>query len=573
MKKRLLALFLVLGLCASMTVPAAAADNSIKQVEAGYLFSMILTNGGDLYGCGLNTPNGQPLGTDVEMITDPGAGGDIVPRPQKITEDVVKIASSKSPSSQNVGSYVSGGHTLILKEGGKLYGLGDNYCGQLGQGDRKQHPGLQYIMDDVVEISCSGTASFAITEDGELYWWGLLMQQNSGNAQYIFEPSPVKALSGVKTVDGGAEHVVALKTDGTVWTMGSAYAGALGDGQSQGFADDFIQVFSGAVDVSAGSSYTMALTANGTLYGWGKNSSGQLGVSSTAYDPVLTPIQVMTGVKTVECGYYTTHVIKTDNSLWSMGWNYHGEMGLGNEGQGGLPKKSLSGVASVSGGYFHTLALKTDGSMYGCGQSYYYELGDGVRDYQVLSWVPAGLTASPIPGTNTNPFTDVKSSDYFYESVQWAVENYITNGTTTTTFSPSGLCTRAQILTFLFRASKDSAPSYVYQHKDVTAGDWFIEAVRWAAWKDIIPETGYVYPNDPCTRAAAVEFMWKYAGSPAYDTSSLPFTDVKSSDSYAQAVAWALDQGVTTGTSSTTFSPGATCTRAQIATFLYRAFA
>ena len=95
MKKRILSLALALGLCASMAVPAAAADNSIKQVEAGYLFSMILTNGGDLYGCGLNSPNSKPLGTDVTMITDPGAGGNIVPRPQKIAEDVEKIASSR----------------------------------------------------------------------------------------------------------------------------------------------------------------------------------------------------------------------------------------------------------------------------------------------------------------------------------------------------------------------------------------------------------------------------------------------------------------------------------------------
>ena len=153
MKKRLLACLVSLVLCAGLWVPAAAADNSIKQVEAGYLFSMILTNGGDLYGCGLNSPESLPLGPDVEMLDDSVSGGDIVPRPQKITDGVVKIASSKAPSSQSNGSFVSGGHTLILKEGGQLYGLGDNFCSQLGQGDRKQHPGLQYIMDDVVDIS------------------------------------------------------------------------------------------------------------------------------------------------------------------------------------------------------------------------------------------------------------------------------------------------------------------------------------------------------------------------------------------------------------------------------------
>ena len=98
MKKRLLACLVSLVLCAGLWVPAAAADNSIKQVEAGYLFSMILTNGGDLYGCGLNSPESLPLGPDVEMLDDSVSGGDIVPRPQKITDGVVKIASSKAPS-------------------------------------------------------------------------------------------------------------------------------------------------------------------------------------------------------------------------------------------------------------------------------------------------------------------------------------------------------------------------------------------------------------------------------------------------------------------------------------------
>lgn len=572
--KKLISLLLVLALCAGLCIPAAAADNSIKQVEAGYLFSMIVTNGGDLYGCGLNTPNGQPLGTDVEMITDPGAGGNIVPRPQKITENVVKVASSKAPSSQAQGSMISGGHTLILKEGGRLYGLGDNYCGQLGQGDRSQHPGLQYIMDNVVEISCSGTASFAITSDGDLYWWGLLKQKNWSPAAYLFEPSPVKVMSNVKDVDGGSEHVVALKEDGSVWTMGCAYSGGLGNGEDYGFVDHFIQVFSGAESVGAGCSYTVALTANGTLYGWGKNTSGQLGVDNYTYDTVYTPTKVMDGVKSVECGYYTTHVIKYDNTLWGMGWNFHGELGRGNESAETTIQMTLSGVESVSGGYLHTLVLKKDGSMYGCGQSYYYELGDGTRNYLVQSWLPAGLTASPVID-GSNPFTDVKGSDYFYEPVQWAVENYITNGTSATTFSPNDTCTRAQILVFLWRAAGSPAITIGGdEQKDINAGDWFQEAGRWGNAVGLFSDTGgYFRPNDPCTRAAAVEFMWKCAGSPSYDVSSLPFTDVKAGNSYAQAVAWALDQGVTTGTSATTFSPNATCTRAQIATFLYRAFA
>ena len=577
MKKRVLSLLLALGLCAAMVVPAAAKDNSIKQVEAGYLVSLIVTNGGDLYGCGATELGGHgypvsyPLGTDAAK-----ASGDAsCYRPRLIAEGVEKVASSKSPSSQAPGSIASGGHSLILMKNGDLYGLGDNYCGQLGKGDRQQHPGLQYMMSGVKDISCTGTASFFITNSGDLYWCGLMMQQNSANAQYIFEPSPVKVLSNVKDVEGGAEHVAVLKTDGTVWTMGCAYGGGLGNGVTNGFSSTFIQAFSGAASISAGDSYTMALKADGSLYGWGNNSCGQIGINFKTASMVTSPTRVMTGVKSVECGYNITHVIKTDNTLWNMGWNYHGGMGLGEPELASIytPQKALSGVAAVSGGYLHTLALKSDGSMVGCGQSSHGELGTGKSIYEVFTWISAGLTASPILEEGALPFTDVAEDAYYYDAVQWAVHNYITTGTTATTFSPYSTCTRAQIIAFLWRAAENSTLYVTEWIDDVDAGDWFFSAVRWAVQEGMIPNSGKFYPYKPCTRAATVEFMWKAAGSPSYDVSKLPFTDVKASASYAQAVAWALDKGVTTGTTATTFSPTATCTRAQIATFLYRAFA
>ena len=172
-----------------------------------------------------------------------------------------------------------------------------------------------------------------------------------------------------------------------------------------------------------------------------------------------------------------------------------------------------------------------------------------------------------------SPFTDVPKGSYYEEAVNWAVAQGITTGTTATTFSPYSTCTRAQIIAFLWRAAENSTLYVTEWIDDVDAGDWFFSAVRWAVQEGMIPNSGKFYPYKPCTRAATVEFMWKAAGSPSYDVSKLPFTDVKASASYAQAVAWALDKGVTTGTTATTFSPNATCTRAQIATLLYRAFA
>ena len=173
------------------------------KVEAGLDFSLILTEGGDLYGCGKNTL-GQ-LGDKVTVEYNP-IGGYGVFRPEKITSGVTDMAASDHTSSQHRTSNPSGGHSMILK-GDKLYTLGDNSCGQLGVGDRAEHPGLQYIMDEVVAFDASGSSSAAVTEDGELYFWGLLM----GMGDYTDSQKPKKVLSGVKDVALGADFIVALK--------------------------------------------------------------------------------------------------------------------------------------------------------------------------------------------------------------------------------------------------------------------------------------------------------------------------------------------------------------------------
>lgn len=167
-------------------------------------------------------------------------------------------------------------------------------------------------------------------------------------------------------------------------------------------------------------------------------------------------------------------------------------------------------------------------------------------------------------------FEDVTPEDYFFRPVQWAVEKGIAVGTSKTAFSPAQTCSRAQIITFLWRAMGSPEPRTAATVIDVKSDDYYYKAVLWAAENNMF--SGDVFlPNTPCTRAMAVEFIWKQAGRPS--ASGCKFIDVPSSASYAQAVAWAISNGVTYGTSNTTFSPDANCTRGQIITFLYRAFA
>jgi len=171
-----------------------------------------------------------------------------------------------------------------------------------------------------------------------------------------------------------------------------------------------------------------------------------------------------------------------------------------------------------------------------------------------------------------NFFVDVPAGAYYYDAVLWAAENGITSGVDDTHFAPNSPCTRAQIVTFLWRAPGSPAPkSSEMPFEDVAAGSYYYDAVLWAVENGITKGTSDTTfsPNADCTRAQIVTFLWRSQGSPVADAVN-PFTDVAADAYYAGAVLWAVENGVTNGTSDTTFSPNANCTRAQIVTFLYR---
>lgn len=169
-------------------------------------------------------------------------------------------------------------------------------------------------------------------------------------------------------------------------------------------------------------------------------------------------------------------------------------------------------------------------------------------------------------------FNDVKPGDYFYDAVNWAVEKGITTGTSATTFSPNASCTRAQIVTFLWRASGSPDPKTASNpFTDVAANAYYCKAVLWAVENGITTGTSATTfsPNAPCTRAQGVTFLWRANGSKAASAAA-SFTDVASDAYYAPAVAWAAEQNVTGGVGNGLFSPDTTCTRAQNVSMLYR---
>ena len=175
--------------------------------------------------------------------------------------------------------------------------------------------------------------------------------------------------------------------------------------------------------------------------------------------------------------------------------------------------------------------------------------------------------------TGKNPFTDVPAGSYYEDAVIWAVDKGITTGTSATTFNPNGICTRAQAVTFLWRAAgSPAAKSSAMPFADVKAGSYYYDAVLWAVENGITKGTSDTMfsPDATCTRAQIVTFLWRSQKSPAAGMAN-PFADVAADTYYIDAVLWAVKHNITVGTTFSIFSPDEECTRAQIVTFLYRA--
>ena len=272
----------------------------------------------------------------------------------------------------------------------------------------------------------------------------------------------------------------------------------------------------------------------------------------------------------------------TGNRSYTAHWRYNGGGGSGysyytikaTAGTGG--SISPSGNVSVREGRDQTFTItpdkgyavanvKIDGKSIGAVKSYTFE---NVRRTHTIEVIFMKANGNP----QTGVFVDVTTGSYYEDAVDWAVENGNTKGTDDTNFSPDGICTRAQAVTFLWRAAGSPEPkTNTMPFTDVNAGSYYYDAVLWAVENGITKGTSDTTfsPNMTCSRAQIVAFLWRSEKSPAAGTAN-PFADVKSTAYYADAVLWAVREDITKGTTNTTFSPDADCTRAQIVTFLWR---
>ena len=189
--------------------------------------------------------------------------------------------------------------------------------------------------------------------------------------------------------------------------------------------------------------------------------------------------------------------------------------------------------------------------------------------------MPSGkveVAAEFVKEVEVSPFADVATDAYYYDAVKWAVNKGITNGVSETLFGPDQACTRAQIVTFLWRAAGSPEPKSGSTFADVAADAYYAKAVAWAVENGITKGTSETtfHPDETCTRAQGVTFLYRALGKLA--AAQAGFTDVAADSYYADAVNWAAENGVTKGISETLFGPDGSCTRAQIVTFLYRAY-
>jgi len=176
---------------------------------------------------------------------------------------------------------------------------------------------------------------------------------------------------------------------------------------------------------------------------------------------------------------------------------------------------------------------------------------------------------------NGFPFTDMPADSFYEMPVLWALENDITNGLTETTFGPAAICNRAQVVTFLWRAAGCPEPTGTANpFVDVEEGSFYVRAVLWALENGITngADAARFDPNGVCSRAQVVTFLYRAFGSSAVSTDGLPFGDIPAGSWYAAPIAWAMDSGITNGLTATEFGPNAPCNRAQVVTFLYRAY-
>ena len=283
----------------------------------------------------------------------------------------------------------------------------------------------------VVSVNAGGSHSMYVKSDNTLWAMGSNDYGQLGDGTTTSRSTPAQVTTGVASVAAGSYHTMYVKTDGTLWAVGNNGSSQLGDGTATN-RSTAAQVATGVASVAAGGNHTMYVKTDGTLWAMGYNNAGQLGDGTSTNRS--TPIQVASGVVSVSAGQDHTIWMKVDGTLWATGRNNNGQFGDGTTADQRSAVQVASGVASVSAGWSHTMYVKTDGSLWGMGNNDYGQLGDGTRTQRIRPVQVASGVLSVESGMFHTMF--VKT-----DGTLWATgsnENYghLGDGTTTNRSTP-----------------------------------------------------------------------------------------------------------------------------------------
>jgi alpha-tubulin suppressor-like RCC1 family protein len=358
---------------------------NVEEIAAGDNFSLALRNG-NVWAWGYNDYGQLGDGTEDERnipIKVKGLNG------EGFLENITAVSG---------GSY----HSLALDSEGSVWAWGCNCSGELGYDGENSNVPVKVedeSLTGVIAISAGYEFSMALKSDGTVWSWGDNYYGQLGNGENTDSSTPVRAVfpDGVTitAISTNYYHSLALDSEGNVWAWGCNCSGELGyDGDNSNVAvkvED--ENLTGVIAISAGDDYSMALKSDGTVWSWGYNYYGQLGNGENGYDAdSFTPVQAkdLTGITAIAAGYYHSMALKSDGTVWAWGENSDGQLGNGTTDDSNIPIQVIGprgvgflAASKIAGGSDHNLSLSNDGTVWGWGYNYYGQVGNGMFECDI----------------------------------------------------------------------------------------------------------------------------------------------------------------------------------------------